>query len=194
METCRLWRARRGPGLRMVPLISAVIYYSSFKTQLKRDHHLQEVILDYMPLPPPHKSNRFCQCLFMKTVEESRWVWNTYDIDWTYVYLSSLVAQLVKNPPAMWETWVQSLGWEEPPEKGMATHSSILALRIPQTVQSMGSQRVGHDWAIFTSLHFPQQRHRALWAKVTLNWNVLDSWVHYQICGNQGSQLKCPLN
>ena len=40
---------------------------------------------------------------------------------------ASLVAQLVKNPPAMWETWVRSLGWEDPLEKGMATHSSILA-------------------------------------------------------------------
>ena len=44
---------------------------------------------------------------------------------------SSLVAQLVKNPPAMQETWVQSLGWEDPLEKGKATHSSILAWRIP---------------------------------------------------------------
>ena len=44
---------------------------------------------------------------------------------------ASLVAQLVKNPPAMWETWVQSLGLEDPLEKGKATHSSILAWRIP---------------------------------------------------------------
>ena len=44
---------------------------------------------------------------------------------------ASLVAQLVKNPPAMQETWVQSLGWEDPLEKGKATHSSILAWRIP---------------------------------------------------------------
>ena len=46
---------------------------------------------------------------------------------------ASLVAQLLKNPPAMWETWVRSLGWEDPLEKGMATHSSILAWRIPWT-------------------------------------------------------------
>ena len=45
-----------------------------------------------------------------------------------------LVAQLVKKPPAMQETWVQFLGWEDPLEKGMATHSSILAWRIPWTV------------------------------------------------------------
>ena len=50
------------------------------------------------------------------------------------VLRASLVTQMVKNPPAMWETWVQSLGWEDPLEKGMATHSSILAWRIPWTV------------------------------------------------------------
>ena len=65
---------------------------------------------------------------------------------------ASLVAQLVKNPPPMWETWVWSLGWEDPLEKGTATHSSILAWRIPWT-QSMGSQRVWHDWATFTFIH-----------------------------------------
>ena len=46
----------------------------------------------------------------------------------------SLVVQLVKNSPAMWETWVQSQGWENPLKKGKATHSSILAWRIPWTV------------------------------------------------------------
>ena len=51
-----------------------------------------------------------------------------------YRYVASLVAQLVKNPPAMRETWVQSLGWEDPLEKGKVTHSSILAWRIPWTV------------------------------------------------------------
>ena len=66
------------------------------------------------------------------------------------LYKASLVAQLVKNLPAMWETWVQPLGWEDPLEKGTPTHSSILAWRIPWTIQSMESQRVGHDWATFT--------------------------------------------
>ena len=52
-----------------------------------------------------------------------------------YYYIrASLVAQLVKNPPAIRDTWVQSLGWEDPLEKGKATHSSILAWRIPWTV------------------------------------------------------------
>ena len=51
---------------------------------------------------------------------------------------ASLVAQLAKNPPAMRETWVRSLGWKDPLEKGKATHSSILARRVPWTVWSMG--------------------------------------------------------
>ena len=64
---------------------------------------------------------------------------------------------MVKNLPAMQETQVQSLGREDPLEKGMATHSSILAWRIPWTgepggLQSLGSQRVRHDWATNTCL------------------------------------------
>ena len=64
------------------------------------------------------------------------------------------VAHQVKNLPAMQETWVRSLGWEYPLEKGKATHSSILAWRILWTVQSMGSQRVGHDERLSLSLLF----------------------------------------
>ena len=56
----------------------------------------------------------------------------------------SLVAQLVKNPPARWETWVQSLLWEDPLEEGMAIHSSILAWRIPWTEEPDGLQSIGH--------------------------------------------------
>ena len=60
------------------------------------------------------------------------------------------MAQMVRNLPAMQETWVQSLGQEDPLEKGMATHSTILAWRIPWTeesggLQSIDSQRVRHD-------------------------------------------------
>ena len=65
------------------------------------------------------------------------------------IELDFLVAQTVKNLPAMQETWVQSLGWEDPLQKGMAAHSSILAWRIPRIegpggLYSMGLQRVGH--------------------------------------------------
>ena len=68
-----------------------------------------------------------------------------------------LVAQMVKNLPAMQETWVPSLGWEDPLEKGMDTHSRILAWRIPWAEepgrqQSMGSQRVRYGWATNTVL------------------------------------------
>ena len=67
-------------------------------------------------------------------------------------YRASLVAQTVKRLPAIWETWVQFLGQEDPLEKEMAIHSTTLAWKIPWTeepdrLQSMGLQRVGHDWA-----------------------------------------------
>ena len=71
---------------------------------------------------------------------------------------ASQVAQMVKNLPEMQGTWVQSLSWEDPLEKGMATHSSIPARRIPWTekpggLQSLGSQRVWQDWVTSTYIH-----------------------------------------
>ena len=67
-----------------------------------------------------------------------------------FAIVSQQVAQMVKNLPAIQETQVQSLGWEDPLEKGMETHSSVLAWRIPWTeepggLQSIGSQRVRHN-------------------------------------------------
>ena len=78
----------------------------------------------------------------------------SYGLTW-----ASLVAQMVKNPSAMLETWVRSLVWENPLEMGMAIHSSILAWRIPWTeepgrLQSMGSQRVRCNWVFFFILFF----------------------------------------
>ena len=72
---------------------------------------------------------------------------------------ASLVAQLVKNLPAMWETWVQSLGCDDSLEKGMATHSSILAWRTPWTVSSMGSQRARTQLSDF-HFHTPNSPNR----------------------------------
>ena len=71
---------------------------------------------------------------------------------------ASLVAQIVKSPPAMQKTQICSLGWKDPLQKGMAIHSSILAWRVPWTeepgrLQSMASHRVGHDWATNTHIH-----------------------------------------
>ena len=70
--------------------------------------------------------------------------------------LGFLVAQMVENLPAVQETWLRSLVWADPLEKGMATHSSILAWRIPWKeepggLQSVGLPRVGYDGATFTS-------------------------------------------
>ena len=80
-------------------------------------------------------------------------------------WIISLVPQLVKNPPAMRDTWVLSLAWEDPLEKGIATHSSILARRrIPWTIWSVESQRVRHNWGTFT-LH-PQ------FEAQSENWNT----------------------
>ena len=73
--------------------------------------------------------------------------------------MASLVAQRVKSLPAMWETWVRSLGQEHPLKKEMATHSGTLAWKTPWTekpgrLQSMGSQRAGHERATSFSLLF----------------------------------------
>ena len=83
-------------------------------------------------------------CL-IKIVIQSKWV-----CKWCNKEVTSLVAQIVKNLAAMRETWVQSLDLEDPLKKGIATHSSILAWRIPWTegpggLQSVGLRRVGHD-------------------------------------------------
>ena len=104
-------------------------------------------------------------------------------IFWINFYMHALV-----NPPAMWETWVWSLGWEDPLEKGKATHSSILAWRIPWTLQATGSQRLGHNWATFISTLV--QLYFALnfdWSHLT-NFNVLlncsFSWALFSIYQN----------
>ena len=74
-------------------------------------------------------------------------------------YWASLVAQMVKNPPAIWDTWVRSLSWEDLLEKGMPTHSSIPAWRIPWTeepgvLQPTGLQRIRHDWTTNTTVFY----------------------------------------
>ena len=88
---------------------------------------------------------------------------------------TSLVVQTVKSLPTMQETWVWSLGWEEPLEKETATHSSTLAWKIPWTeepgrLQSMGSQRVRHNWATF---HFTSYTLRkTMYAHNTILYNT----------------------
>ena len=105
----------------------------------------------YMCVYPKLSQKEVCVCIAFKNC--------VYRLDYPFsVWLrafASLTAQTVKNPPAVQETWVQSLGQEAPLEKVMATHSSILAWRIPWTeepgrLQSMGLQRAGQDWATKT--------------------------------------------
>ena len=96
-----------------------------------------------------------------------------YDHDMT-----SLVAQTVKHPPTMQETQVQSLGLEDFLEKEVTTHSSILAWKIPWTVesgrlQSRGSQRVRHDWATSLSLSL----FRIWWKKISRHRSVKMSYM-----------------
>ena len=92
--------------------------------------------------------------LWMYVFSCLRWGWLTSTLQSCW---ASLVAQTVKHLPSMWETGVWSQGWEDPLEKEMAIHSSILAWKIPWMkepgrLQSMWWQRVGHDWA--TSLFY----------------------------------------
>ena len=129
-----------------------------------------------------------------------------------FTQLISLVAQMVKCLPTMRETWIRSLGREDPLEKEMATHSTTLAWKIPWMeepgrLQSMGSQKVGHDWA--NSLHFTfyfyqKKKKKAVWDfycdctdpidQFELMWNFnsrwfSDSWTRDFSC--QGSKGMC---
>ena len=94
-----------------------------------------------------------CICEYMYTYVCMCVCIYTHTYTHTHIYINGLprCTQMIKNPPAMQETQVQSLSWEVPLEKGMATYSSILAWRIPGTdepgrLQSMGFQRVGQSW------------------------------------------------
>ena len=105
-----------------------------------------------------------------------------------------LCTSLGQNPPAMWETWVWFLGWENPLEKGTVTHSSILSWRIPWTIQSMGSQKVGHNWATFTFVvnyllllnnyliwNFPYSYYQCNFYLFIRHWhNFLQEGIHFR--------------
>ena len=97
---------------------------------------------------------------------------------------------MVKNLPTLWETWVRSLGWEDPLEKGTATHSSILAWRIPGTeepgrLQSMGSWGVGHNWATFTQglvmqpVTDAERPHLSIWHSGFPSWRTQMRLLHW---------------
>ena len=93
-------------------------------------------------------SPKFSEACVQEGGEQSREKRESYTLWVDFSILGAfLVAQLANNLPAMWETWVQSLGWEEPLERGKATHSSTMALRLSWTVLEL--QRVRHKWATF---------------------------------------------
>jgi len=94
------------------------------------------------------------------------------------------VVQLVKNPPAMWETWVQSLSWDDPPEKGKATQSSILAWRIPWTIYSPWGHKdsdttEGLSLSLFTHTHTHTHTRICISSKVAAR-NVFHSKVVFK--------------
>ena len=121
-----------------------------------------------------------------------------YSTSYTYLLLERRVTEglpctvgfpggsVAKNPHAMQETWVWSLGWDDPLEKGMATHFSILAWRIPWTLWCMELQRVGHDWATFTYFTYHVQYCARPWAYISEEgscgssgeekWGVVGGW------------------
>ena len=112
---------------------------------------------------------------------------------------------MVKNPPAMQETGVQSLGWEDPLEEGMATHSSIPAWRIPHgqrslALQSMGFQRVGHGWATKTHTHTHTHTHSSILVRfkkevllLTTTWMNLEDNMVGEISPLQDKYCVTPL-
>ena len=105
-------------------------------------------------VPPSVAETLLLQMIILSTLLFSLW--------FNFPNWASLVAQLVKNMPPIWETWARSLGWEDPLEKGKAPHSSVLAWRIPWTVQPMRLQRNGNNWAThFHFYFFPQNRSKS---------------------------------
>jgi len=109
----------------------------------------------------------------MRCYNHSFWFWFSKNL-----VLIFPVAQMVKNLPAMQKTQVWYLGLEDPLEKGMAIHSSILAWRIPRTeepggLQSVGLQRVRHDWVTNTTTTIPVTFSSPWWARVESLWQVV---------------------
>ena len=136
---------------------------------------LQERVLEWVVMP----SSRTGEFFTTSATWEARAVAASF-------LAYSLVAQMVKNPPAMQETRVQSLGWEDPLEKGMATHSSILAWRIPPVPGSpshiyfIRSVESPETWSITTAC----LRHR--W-----HWHFEESWVWFRQCGPGTQHMWC---
>ena len=108
----------------------------------------------------------------------------------------SPVAQPVKNLPAMWETWIQSLGWQDSPEKGKATHSSTLDWRIPWTIWKVRGVAKSRTQLSNSHFHFPSSCDGLIWSTeymstLTLFWDKSEAWDCPQPQMSLTEDLKC---
>ena len=138
------------PGLFLLPSLFYSLQYLTYV--LCSDTQSWPALCDRTACSPPGSS---VHGIFQARILE--WVAISFSIDFFpggFFPGSSLVAQRLKHLPAMQETWLQSLGWENPLEKEMATHSSILAWRIPWTEEPGGLQSTGLQRDTTERLHF----------------------------------------
>ena len=137
--------------------ITALQYCVGFCHTTTRIRHKYTCVFSLLNLCPSPTPSQPCRCYAADS--------HCLSISHLVVCIcgASLGTQMGTNLPAAQETWVQAPGWEDPLEKGMATHPSILAWRIPWTkpgrLQSMGWQRVRHDWAAHARTHIHAHTH-----------------------------------
>ena len=143
-------------------------FWQTSSDKIKKIARMQKIPLGYSPINfyPTHsltKKGSMVMTFFFFTIYYFSYIkaiWIELCInEIALLCKSSLGGEMVKNLPAMRETWVQSMGWEDPLEKEKATHSSVLAWRIPETEEPGGlqspwrSQRVRHNWVMHTYLY-----------------------------------------
>ena len=155
--------SHHGISLSLLPCCHVVLPPSSFI-----QYHLLKMLVDGFTVFSPIGWYRDQENIFKYTLYKKWLSPCILESDYPHSWWASLVAQMVKNLPAMQETRVWSLGQENPLKKGMATHSCILPRRIPWTekpvrLQSMGLQRVRYDWATNTQNVTPNFLDLILW-------------------------------
>ena len=126
---------------------------------------------------PWDRTHNLCLPSTLCQTQCQAWRWKI-----NHILEASLVAQIVQNLSAMQDTFIPSLGQKDPLEKGMATHSSILAWWIPRTgkpggLQPMGLQRVGHSWVTNTFTFCSQKAH--VWIQWCLKRPTRGQWLHF---------------
>ena len=157
--------SHHGTSLSLLPCCHVVLPPSSFI-----GYQLLKIPVDGFTVFSPigWYSLRDQEYIFKYTLYKMWLSTHILESDYPHSWWASLVAQMVKNLPAMQETWVWSLSQEDPLKKGMATHFHILSRRLPWTeepvrLQPMGLQRVWHDWATNTQNTIPNFLNLILW-------------------------------